>query len=53
MRPGYAVMFNIGAGMIVLTREAAEALLATYRSTAAGRKSRMQENGTRRDQPDL
>ncbi len=35
VRPGYAVMFNIGAGMIVLTREAAEALLATYRSTSA------------------
>jgi hypothetical protein len=35
VRPGYAVMFNIGAGMLVLTREAAEALLATYRSTSA------------------
>jgi hypothetical protein len=35
VRPGYAVMFHIGAGMIVLTREAAEALLATYRSTSA------------------
>jgi hypothetical protein len=33
VRPGYAVMFNIGAGMIVLTREAAQAVLATYRST--------------------
>jgi hypothetical protein len=34
VRPGYAVMFNIGAGMLILTREAAEALLATYRSTS-------------------
>jgi hypothetical protein len=34
VRPGYAVMFNIGAGMIVLTREAAEAILATYGSTS-------------------
>lgn len=34
VRPGYAVMFNIGAGMLVLTRDAAEALLATYRSTS-------------------
>ncbi len=33
VRPGYAVMFNIGAGMIVFTREAAEAVLTTYRST--------------------
>ena len=33
VRSGYAVMFNIGAGMIVLTREAAEAVLTTYRST--------------------
>ena len=34
VRPGYAVMFNIGAGMLVLTREAAEAVLATYRTTS-------------------
>lgn len=34
VRPGYAVMFNIGAGMLVLTRDAAEAVLATYRSTS-------------------
>jgi hypothetical protein len=33
VRPGYAVMFNIGAGMILFTREAAQAVLATYRST--------------------
>ena len=34
VRPGYAVMFNIGAGMLVLTREAAAAVLATYRTTS-------------------
>ena len=34
VRPGYAVMLHIGAGMIVLTREAAQAVLATYRSTS-------------------
>ena len=41
VRPGYAVMFNIGAGMIVLTREAAEAVLATYRSTSYKEMSRV------------
>jgi hypothetical protein len=41
VRPGYAVMFNIGAGMIVLTREAAEAVLATYRSTSGREISRV------------
>ena len=41
VRPGYAVMFNIGAGMIVLTREAAQAVLATYRSTNGREISRV------------
>lgn len=41
VRPGYAVMFNIGAGMIVLTRQAAEAVLATYRSTSGPEISRV------------
>jgi hypothetical protein len=41
VRPGYAVMFNIGAGMIVLTRQAAQAVLATYRSTNGREISRV------------
>jgi hypothetical protein len=61
VRPGYAVMFNIGAGMIVLTREAAEAVLTTYRSTsgreisrvcwkmAQGEISQIWERGLRKD----
>jgi hypothetical protein len=40
VRPGYAVMFNIGAGMMVLTREAAEALLTVYRTTSGKEISR-------------
>ncbi len=31
-RPGYAVMHNLGAGQIILTRRAAETLLNTFRS---------------------
>jgi hypothetical protein len=47
VRPGYAVMFNIGAGMIVFTREAAEAVLATYRSTSGKEISSVCRNLTR------
>jgi hypothetical protein len=41
VRPGYAVMFNCGAGMMVLTREAAQAVLATYRTTSVKEISRV------------
>lgn len=49
VRPGYAVMFNIGAGMLVLTREAAEAVLATYRSTSGPEINRVCRKMTQGD----
>ena len=36
-RPGYAIAYNLGAGMIILTREAARAVLSRYR-TVGGRE---------------
>ena len=36
-RPGYAISFNIGAGMIILTHEAVRSVLSRYR-TAGGRE---------------
>lgn len=35
-RDGYALMYNLGAGMIILTREAAQLVLETYRTGTTG-----------------
>jgi len=34
-RPGYAAMWNMGAGMVIFTREAVEAVLADYHTTGS------------------
>jgi len=40
-RKGYAVMHNLGAGMIILTRKAAELILNQYRTGFAGENRRV------------
>ena len=40
-RDGYAVMHNLGAGMIIFTREAAQLILQTYRTGMTGENRRI------------